>query len=178
MSEKASQVHKQSEKCPYWSSDSGIECGLSVDGVYIPMPKHIKMYCSTEAFVKCRQYVRGCVLEAMEDKGDRRKKRRFAEQLYLDVVVCDPKKNPAVKNKYRVRTIDVSLGGLRIEGPTNLATDTVVGFELDHNLSAGSLAGVGAVKWCEPQRGSDKFEFGLAFSDDNTSLGLMKLLEM
>ena len=92
--------------------------------------------------------------------------KRFAERLYLTLVACDPNRKPQSKIGFKAMTLDMSLGGLKIECPQELAAETVVGFELAYDQSVNELTGVGKVKWCAPQQDSDKFEIGLSFADD------------
>jgi len=177
--------HSLGGKCPCFALDNSKECGIVKGGVYIPMPEHIKMFCLSRKYPQCPQYIRYCELIMNQAEGevkaymvseDRRKFQRFAELLYLDLVVCDANIIPREINGFKARTLDVSLGGLRIESPRELATDTILSFDSDPEFSSESLSGVGDVKWCRPQKDSDKFEFGIAFSDYSTSEGMRKHL--
>jgi len=172
-------------QCPYWILESNKECGIAKGGMYIPMPEHIKMFCLSANYYQCRQYIKGCERmmnheesenSELKINGDRRKSRRFADQLYLNLIVCDKKVEPRAINACKAKTLDLSIGGMRMETPKELNTDTVVSFELDPDFSSESLLGVGEVKWCEPKKDSDKFEFGIAFSDYSTSKGIREYL--
>lgn len=167
------------EKCPCWSVEGNRQCSLTEEGVYLPLPKHIIMFCQSSNYMHCIQYIRGHELSMSKDVAERRRIRRYYRNIYMDIVVCDVKNNSSVKSKYKVRTLDVSLYGMKIESPEKVTTDTIVGFEFDHDFSSDSLAGAGTVKWCEQQVDSDKFEFGMAFSDDTVmQKGFNKLLSL
>lgn len=111
-------------------------------------------------------------------RDERRKLRRFREHLQLILAVCDTKIKPPEITSFKARSIDVSLGGMRLEGPQKLTIGSIVGFELDDEFSSKNISGVGEVKWCREQQGSDKFEFGIAFPDFNTTHGMREHLRL
>ncbi len=43
--------------CPYFSNDA--DCLMINDGIYIPLPQHIKMFCQRSSFTKCHHYIHG-----------------------------------------------------------------------------------------------------------------------
>jgi hypothetical protein len=180
-------VMSQQEKCPYWAISSRNDCGMTKGGMYIPMPEHVSLFCRSGNFTQCRQYIRGCEITKAQDKRkmielyngrDRRKLQRIPEELYLDLVVCDRNVGPQVMNAYKAKSLDVSLGGLRIESFKELTTDTIVSFVLDPDFSSDSLLGVGEVKWCEPIKDSNKYESGIAFSNYSSSESMKEYLGM
>lgn len=175
------------DKCPYWDLGESEECGFAQDGMYIPMPEHIRLFCLSTKYYKCRQYIRGCELMKIQaeyefsdylDSRDRRRLQRHPEHLYLDLLVCDRNVVPHLINSCKAKSLDVSLGGLRIESFKQLATDSVVSFVIDPEFSSDALEGVGEVKWCIPKEDSKKFESGIAFSNYSTSESLRKYLEV
>ena len=177
--------HALGGKCPYVAIGKGKECGIVKGGVYIPMPEHIEMFCLSSKYSKCSQYVRYCELIMNQAESevkdymvsvDRRKSRRFSERFNFDLVACDANIMPRETKSFKAKTLDVSLSGLRIESPHNLAIDTIVIFAMDAEFSSENLSGVGEVKWCEPQEDSDKYEFGVAFSDYRSSKCMSKHL--
>ena len=171
--------------CPYWSMNDNEECGMSKGGVYIPLPQHVKTFCLTSRYIQCHQYIKGCehimLQQENRKKGvvkmdERRRLRRFSEQLNMILAVCDTKIKPPEINSFKARTIDVSLGGMRLEGPQKLTIGSIVGFELEKEFPSQGITGVGEVKWCKPQQDSDKFEFGIAFPDFNAVHGMREHL--
>jgi hypothetical protein len=145
---------------------------MTKGGLYIPMPEHIDMFCSTPQYVKCHQYMRGCELLQEEAKkygfivdGGRRRFRRIADRLALAVSLCDNDRRPIELLDDRAVTLDLSLGGLRIESHRKIAKDSLVAFEFGPDFSTPDLIGVGEVKWCEARVDSGLFEAGIAFSD-------------
>ncbi len=175
------------EKCPYWALNSSKECGLFSGGVYIPMPKHVRTFCLAANHYQCSQYTRGCDLILAQDEyendeflgsGDRRRLRRYPGHLYLDLVACDKDFSSQVMNYYKAKSLDVSLGGLRVESSKELVIDDIVSFMMDPDFSSESLIGVGEVKWCKPRIGQNKFESGIAFSNYSTSESIKEYLKI
>ncbi len=169
-------LHSSGSKCPFYSTQRSDECGMTKGGMYIPLPVHVKIFCLAMRFPKCPQYVRG--YELIRQKvaksegiinGDRRKLLRFAERLSLTLISYYPNIGQRESFCDKVSTLDMSLGGVRIEGPRELAKDSLVNFEFGSDSSSSGLSGVGEVKWCESQKGSDRFEAGIAFSDLSSS---------
>lgn len=95
--------------------------------------------------------------------NERRKYPRYPEQVYLKLYFYDTESNPSKINEFMVRTIDVSRGGLRIEGPRGLTAGSRVGFESEEDITSHSISGIGEVMWCKTSEKSDHFEFGIAF---------------
>ena len=93
--------------------------------------------------------------------NERRQFPRYSEELEVKMFVHDPSKPSKIAN-FKARTINVSLGGFRIESPRELTTGSIVGFVLDDDISTHVMSKVGEVKWCVPSGKSDHFEFGMA----------------
>lgn len=161
-----------SNQCPYWSKNHSHECRMSKGGLYIPMPEHVEMFCSTSQYIQCHQYIRGCELLKETAKkygfivdGGRRKFRRVAESVPLAIIACDADRKPVQLIDDNAMTVDMSLGGMRLLSHSEIPKDTLVAFEFGMDFTTPDLTGVGLVKWCERQDGSDKFEAGISFSD-------------
>lgn len=178
---------KLEDNCPYWTLEHNRECGISKGGMYIPMPEHIQMFCHSGKYYQCQAYVRGRELINAQDEfelneflgsRDRRRLRRYPEQVYLDLVACDRSLNPQLMKAYKAKSLDVSLGGLRVESFKEFPSDAVVSFVLDPEFSSETLLGVGEVKWCLPKKDSNKFESGIAFSNYSTSESMREYLEI
>jgi len=167
----------QKKQCPCWSSDRNGECAITEGGVYIPLHQHIMVFCQSSNFIHCTRYISGRELVMNKEILERRKFRRYEKNFNIAIDVCDAKDSSSVMSNYKVRTLDVSLYGMKIESPEKIPADTIVGFQLDPDISSEFLAGSGSVKWCRPQTDSGKFEFGLAFYDDpSIHQGIRKLL--
>lgn len=159
---------------------------MSIGGLYLPMPHHSNTFCHSSEYVKCHQYIKGCELLMIKEQhnndfivlGDRRKLRRFANRFNVRLAAFDPSSTPRKTIGLQAMTLDVSLGGLRLEAMQELPSDTIVGFELKSDRLSQGMSGVGKVRWSAPQQESDKFEIGLSFCNDfNTTEAIRKCLD-
>lgn len=160
------------EQCPYWSSQNSHECKMTKGGLYIPMPEHVDMFCSKPRYTSCHQYLRGCDLMRetakrygfIIDEG-RRKYRRVSDKVFLSLSSCDANRNVLELLDDKAFTIDLSLGGMRLESSKIITKDSCVAFQFSPDFSRPSLFGTGKVKWCKPADNSDHFQVGVAFTD-------------
>ncbi len=159
-------------QCPYWSKNKSKECGMIKGGLYIPMPEHVEMFCSSARFGVCHQYIRGCELLQESAKkyglitdGARRRFRRVADRIPMRLALCDKNGDSLQMLDEQAVTLDLSLGGLRLESNSRIDKDVVVAFEFADTFSVPELTGIGEVKWCAANKATDKFEAGIAFRD-------------
>lgn len=161
-------------KCPYRPTKNSEGCGIANGGVYLPLPQHMNMFCLSSRYIQCHQYVKGCehimAREESRKKGagqinERRKFPRISQQLYLKMYVSDTDLDSSKIHDFKARTLDISLGGLRIESPRELTPGSIVCFETDEEITSRKISGIGEVRWCKPSVKSDSYEFGIAFPD-------------
>ena len=94
---------------------------------------------------------------------ERRKFPRHSKQLYLKMFVYyDTNEQPTKITSFKVKTLDLSRGGLRIESPQVLAPGSIICFEPDDDIASQGMSGIGEVRWCNPSKKLDYFEFGIA----------------
>lgn len=91
---------------------------------------------------------------------ERRKYPRYPEELQINMFVHDPSEPSNIAN-FKARTLDVSRGGFRIESPRELAAGSIVGFVMDEDVSTHVMSKIGEVRWCQPSRKTENFEFGM-----------------
>ncbi len=184
---KARKSKSRGGKCPFIVSENNKECGLAKGGMFIPMPEHVKMLCLSQKYYQCRQYIKGLEMTNSKDISeingflgsiDRRRLQRYPEQIYLDLIVSDRKRDLKVLSSYKAKSLDVSLGGLRLESYKKINKNTAVSFVMDPDFSSESLLGFGEVMWCKPKKDSNKFESGIAFSSFSTSESMREYLEL
>jgi hypothetical protein len=93
---------------------------------------------------------------------ERRKSFRYSEQVYLKMFVYDAAVKPARMTNFKAMSLDVSLGGFRMESDHELASGAIVGFSTDEDRSSRSMSGVGEVRWCRPAGRAGGFEYGIS----------------
>lgn len=169
--------HRRS--CPYLS-DSCQECLMTNGGLYIPMPEHINTLCMTIRYAQCHHYIHGCssVWSVASQLGvthdtSRRRYRRITERLPLQLADCGAFDGRCAEIiDHRAFTVDLSLGGIRVESHVELPVRKRITFILGENGSVPSWKGQGEVRWTEKQEAGD-FHSGLIITDKKTfqSLG-------
>ena len=171
MSAKSMQNYS-AKKCPYWIDGNGNECKMTKGGLFLPMPDHISIFCTTSRFTQCHQYIRGeevlqetarkfgCV-----DEEGRRKYRRVADRFQLTLSSCDEDMNPVEILDNQAFTVDLSLGGIRLETHHQIQPSGIVAFTFGADFSIPDLAGVGEVKWSEKNSDSERYLLGIEFAD-------------
>ncbi len=161
--------------CPYWDEASKQDCKMVKGGLYIPMPEHIDIFCSTIHFSQCHQYIRGCEilnetaqrLGFTKEENGRRQYRRMTEQLLLAVSTCDEKGKPTVSFEEPFKTIDISLGGLRIESKEEIQANEIIAFTFGDDFAIPGFTGFGEVKWSRKITDGKNFQSGLAFLNNS-----------
>jgi len=157
--------------CPYWASSSQ-ECRIVKGGVYLPMPEHISLFCQTKSFVLCHQYVIGCeaISEAIElyheslESDRRRKQHRVKEEVPVSIVRMDAAGKE--QTPFSATTLDMSLGGIRIQTQEELLPDLKVYFVFNDEFSVPNWSGLGEVRWTRKVVENDVFESGMAIVDN------------
>lgn len=164
------------KKCPHWTENNGDECKMTKGGLYIPMPEHVSMFCMSSRYAHCHQYIRGEELlqEAARNFGyivedGRRRYRRVSDRFQLVLSSCDDDMTPLSVLDDHAFTLDLSLGGMRLESRRKISTGRPVAFAFSRDFTIPDLSGTGEVRWCEPDRDSGGFVAGLEFSDGTMS---------
>ena len=149
---------------------------MTKGGLYIPMPEHIKIFCTTYRYSQCHQYIRGKELlkETAQQLGyvhedGRRRYRRILDRFSVSISLCDESGNPVEILDENANTVDVSLGGIRLISRTELPKNKMIAFTFGPDFSIPGFADIAEIKWCEalpdePQ----KYQSGLAFLKANS----------
>ena len=165
-------------RCPYLA-EGGQECLMTNGGLYIPMPEHVNTLCITARFGRCHQYIYGCSsvsnLAGQLDfthNTSRRRYRRVPERIPLQLADHDHEGSCSEILDNTGFTLDLSLGGIRIESQVELPVRKKIAFLLGQNGTAPYWGGQGEVRWSEKQK-SGTFHSGLIVTDKKTfqSLG-------
>ena len=161
---------KPSEFCPFWSAES-LKCKVCNDGLFIPFDDHIKVYCTTLDYPQCLQYAlyAGSHLQASEERDlENRRKYQRVETEHRVTLVKLTKSGEMVSHYSTVaKTLDVSMGGMRVLTSDPLLNDTVVQFSFDDSFPKSLQSGMGQIKWCNKQVDEKSYQIGLSFQEEN-----------
>lgn len=157
--------------CPYLDQTNKQDCAMTKGGLYIPLPEHIDLFCMTANFSRCHQYLRGCELlnetaqqlGFTKEKNGRRQYRRMPEKLLVSVSLCDETGRPVAPVDETIKTMDISLGGLRLESRTRLPFNELIAFTFGPDFIKPGYTGLGRIKWCQADAAGDGFQSGLSF---------------
>lgn len=157
------------KNCPYWPHDGSEECLMTKGGLYIPMPDHIKRFCKAQEYSRCHHYIKEC--EQFMDSAkkqvsgrDRRRYERIEGRYNLALLSCDEMGRPYALMTDKASTLDISLGGMRFNSPTDLSLQQMIAFTFGSDFVAPSLTGIGEVMWCEESASAKQYIAGLSFA--------------
>jgi len=151
-------------------------CLMRRAGVYIPASDHVRFYCTTQEFISCPHYQKGCAsfLQEGEDRNilipdDRRRYPRKVKHFPVTLGIKDPAEGDTLKvlDDYAV-TFDIGLGGMGVETDAVLPVNQIVSFIIKDE--AGSDAGMhrGEIRWSAHRVDRPRYLLGLSFLDYNT----------
>ena len=150
---------------------------MTKGGLYIPLPEHIEIYCSTSSFLQCPQYTRGMnlikeyrhTLRYTQEEG-RRRYYRVSDNYILSISVNNKDGSYTDKRDERVSTIDLSMGGMRIESNVEVNEDEKIAFSFGHDFTIPRLFGMGKVKWSKHLSESQTYQAGIEFLTEKTKM--------
>lgn len=182
--------------CPYWSNSTK-SCLVSKQGLYLPVPEHINTYCRTGNHLSCPQFEQqdadlpeykndsGKVADRRERKvvadrrdrkaADRRECARITGSYSLQLAGLKEDGNTTFLLDKKATTVDLSVGGIRLQTHCELPVNSMVSFSLN-GASGPPVQGIGQIKWCRSLTGSSVFHAGIVFSDGSTSGAMRRYL--
>jgi len=178
--ETASRPHKI---CPYWDLVTKQDCRMTKGGLYIPLPEHIEIYCSTTHFIQCHQYLRGKELLSEAAAAERffedsrRRHRRIKERLPVSIIACDSMGKLLGDQPEDTSTLDLSIGGMCLKSKRKRQSDELLLLKLMPEESESALTGIGKVKWCNSIEESSYYQVGIAFQTRETSRAIGRYLD-
>ncbi|MEW6428244.1 MAG: PilZ domain-containing protein [Thermodesulfobacteriota bacterium] len=160
--------------CPYFQPDRDDQCRMTRGGLYLPLLAHTEIFCKTERYCTCRQYLRGMQLmesvQATPEAADlRRKFRRQPSRIPLILSLCDSKGIPVSLIDDDARTTDLSVGGLGLLSRKPIEAHKIIHFQLSPPGLGVPLAGIGEIRWAHKLEGDDGYQAGLSFVDSTSS---------
>ena len=181
--------------CPYWS-DATKSCLSSKQGLYLPVPEHILTYCKTSNHPFCPQFEQqdtklpeyqngsGKVPDRRERKfadrrdrraADRRECARVSGSYPLKLAGLQEDGNATSLLDTKATTVDLSAGGIRLQGHCELPVNSMVSFSLN-GTSGPPIQGIGQIKWCRPLEDGSVYHAGIVFTDGSTSGAVRRYL--
>lgn len=160
--------------CPYFQLSPHGDCHLTKGGLYIPLPQHIEIFCKTEQFTFCPQYLRGHLYLHRENKSligceegeSRRKFQRLKRRIPLFIATSDEKGNPIEQIDDNACTLDVSLAGMKISSKKEIPPHRVLYFRFGQEISLHYNGGIGEVRWATDTPDRDCcYQAGISFLD-------------
>jgi hypothetical protein len=156
--------------CPYFAVHT-LKCRICSGGLFIPLNDHIETYCKTAMHRQCLQYSMHSEKNAKRLESaaahykNRRKYQRVPEERKVTMVKLLGSERFVTRHPISANTLDLSMGGMRLQSDAPLTNDTVMHFSLP--LRAGrSHTGVGQVAWCNKQIDEPGYQIGIAFQDE------------
>lgn len=161
------------QRCPYLS-ESGYGCLMIRGGLYIPMPEHVETLCITSSFGQCYHYIQGCsaVRELTGQLGciptdSRRRYGRIKTRIPMQIVDSCQDEPGVVIIDQDAFAVDLSLGGIRLEGHVPLPLQGKIAFVAEAGNDASCWEGHGEVRWTK-ELAKGGFQSGLIVTDKKT----------
>lgn len=174
--------------CPYWL-DTTKSCLISKQGLYLPVSEHIQTYCRTGNHLFCPQFEQqvaglpgyqsgsGKVTDRRQGKeSDRRENARISGSHSLKLTELKEDGNATSLIDKNATTIDLSVGGIRLQTHCDLLVDSMVSFSMN-GASGPPVQGIGRIKWCRPLDDGSVYHAGLVFIDGSTSGAMRRYLD-
>jgi hypothetical protein len=155
---------------------------MTKGGLYIPLPEHIEIFCSTSHFAQCHQYIRGKELlsEAVASGAiyddSRRRHRRIKEEIPVSIAACDVMGNRVGDFIEETTTFDLSIGGMCCKSKKEVPSSELLLLMFREDNLEPAISGIGEVKWCSSDQKSLGYKLGIAFKTKDTGYALNKQL--
>jgi hypothetical protein len=161
-------------KCPYWEPSQAQQCLLSKGGLYLPLPEHVLMFCSSSAYSSCHQYIMGCQSFIGKSyphaREGRRRHQRYKINYPLTVMLSDAPDRNRESADMTAMALDVSLSGMRARTALSIPVGSQLLFQVNSSLlDDRRLSGAAETVWCYPDKTGQNFLCGFAFDDFTAS---------
>jgi len=138
------------------------------------MEDHVDRYCTTDNYPNCLQYshqVSNQLQFADENIYSFINRRRFVRIKLERQVTLIP--TGVIVDRHnlhnKARTLDLSVGGMRLTTEMPLQNDSEIQFSFDEIQSEQMLAGKGYIAWCNKQIDEPGYQAGIVFGEKNFS---------
>lgn len=139
------------------------------------MEDHVNLYCTSSNYSNCLQYshqVSGQLQFADENINSFINRRRFVRIKHQHQITFF--KTPIVEEYSshvhdKAKTLDLSLGGMRLATETPLQNDSIIQFSFDGADADQPLSGSGYIAWCHKQIDEPGYQAGIVFGEKSFS---------
>lgn len=168
----ATKDSKYQEACPFWSAQS-LKCQLCQGGLFIPLDDHIDVYCKTLNYPQCMQYTLYSANHVQLMAKYRQANRNLRK--YERIEICHKVTLVKLVGSGQVashistigKTLDLSMGGMRLATEKPLINDTIVRFSFEEFFPKNLQEGTGQIAWCNKQIDEPGYQAGISFQDDH-----------
>lgn len=155
-------------RCPYWETASGL-CMLGDNGLYIPLKKHVALYCLSSHYSSCHQYqlfigAAATVRPKPMLPSNRRRSPRVANRHGFRFSQITADHQLQYGQEQAALTLDLSEHGLSCASLALLPPETSIRFFLDADATGQPAEGIGRVIWSNALVDNTFFHSGIAFS--------------
>ena len=172
-----SKTSQKKSSCPFLDKVSESSCRLSASGLIIPTSEHILNYCKNESYYTCHHFIQSRIATeqnielAYDDRPASNRRRHMRIPTYQPVRISrihtDTNKEETIDNG--AASIDLSLGGMRLETKAYLDPDETISFFFGEGNDQQYFKGKGDVKWIHAHESDEIIQVGLSFNDQETS---------
>lgn len=170
--------------CPYWNPHCEQICTMTANGLYMPLSEHIAGFCRSPRWDQCPQYVAGCEAQLgmawereLNQKHGHRRHWRISCSHLLALASSDTLMDQPVNSFTQcARTMNLSVGGMRIETVGALPEMKKFSFAFGDDFLAPGLRGLAEVRWQLEIDDSGTCQYGLGFIDQKSSCAISESL--
>jgi len=164
-------ITEQKVICPFWNEQS-MKCSVQHMGLFIPLEDHVAVYCCTHNYPQCLQYVHQMSSEiaiAAKDSSKTKDRRKFLRiELQHDITLTEAEKEKkGTIASAKAKTLDLSMGGMRLSTEKPLRNDSIIQFSFDDALFEHPLTGIGHIAWCIKSADSPGYQAGIVFEEQH-----------
>ncbi len=155
--------------CKYLHDKEPQYCQVFLDGVFMPTPDHLDVFCRSVKCAECFQFMKSQE-HLLQSKGElhssrnktRRQYLRFSQkwQLFISEEGLESSDGKVLENL--AQTIDISSRGFRVISRKKLIPSQQVSFSFADALAAPFSTGIGEVRWTITHDSIGGFQSGLA----------------
>ena len=167
---------KKEQRCPFFSENS-FSCMAICEGIFIPLPTHIKHYCKSAKHIHCQYWENGFVgdLSFGYRNPERRKYYRYTGNKRVTIAPAHRTFANGLKHLHG-SAIDLSTGGMKTLTRQRLEIDATVFCSFDHQVPLDMRTGEARICWCTEAPDQLGFHTGLIFQDQKLPRAIGRFL--